>query len=218
MCGRFSFSYSQRIIEEIFDIEVDTEEYKPRYNCAPSQNLAVISNESPKKLSFYKWGLIPFWAKDISIGNKMINAKTKTIAEKPSFKQSFKSRRCLVPADSFYEWKQDKEKMPYRIMMKNEKPFAMAGIWDRWKDAEGREMHTFSIITTEANELMKPLHHRMPVILERHNEQNWLESTDNDFLMSLLRPYNPDEMEAYPIVKLVNSPKNDSSEIHKRII
>lgn len=217
MCGRFSFSYSQRIIEELFDIEMDPEEYKPRYNCAPSQNLAVISNENPKKLSFYKWGLIPFWAKDISIGNKMINAKAETILEKPSFKQSFKSRRCLVLADSFYEWKQDKDKMPYRILLKNEEPFAMAGIWDKWKDAEGKELHSFSIITTEANELMKELHHRMPVILSRSDQKKWLESSDSDFLVSLLRPFNSDEMQAYPVSKLVNSPRNDTAELHQQI-
>ncbi len=217
MCGRFSFSYSQRIIEELFDIEVDAAEFKPRYNCAPTQNLAVISNENPKKLSFYKWGLIPFWAKDISIGNKMINAKAETILEKPSFKTSFKSRRCLVLADSFYEWKQDKDKVPYRILMKNEEPFAMAGIWDKWKDAEGKEIHSFSIITTEANELMKDLHHRMPVILSRADEKKWLESTDIDLLTSLLRPFDPEQMEAYSISRMVNSPANDKAEIHLRI-
>jgi len=217
MCGRFSFSYSEKFIEENFKIAVDAGIYKPHYNCAPSQNLAVISNENPEKLSFYRWGLIPSWAKEISIGSKLINAKAETILEKPSFKKSFKSRRCLVLADSFYEWKQDKDKMPFRIHLENERPFAMAGIWDKWKDSEGREINSFSIITTEANELMKNIHHRMPVILPHSEQKNWLVNSDTDYLFSLLRPYNSEEMEAYPISRLVNSPKNDSEEIHKRI-
>ena len=217
MCGRFSFSYSEIFIEENFKIAVDAGIYKPRYNCAPSQNLAVISNENPDKLSFYRWGLIPSWAKEISIGSKLINAKAETILEKPSFKQSFKSRRCLVLADSFYEWNQDKEKTPFRIHLKNKRPFAMAGIWDKWKDAKGIEINSFSIITTEANELMKNIHHRMPVILPHSEQKNWLVNYDTDYLFSLLRPYNSEEMEAYPISTLVNSPKNDSEEIHKRV-
>jgi putative SOS response-associated peptidase YedK len=217
MCGRFSFSYTEKIIEEIFEVEVDTEKYKPRYNCTPSQNLAVISNEDPKELSFYKWGLIPFWAKDIRIGNSLINAKAETILEKSSFRQSFRNRRCLVPADSFYEWKQDEEKTPYRVLLQNEEPFAMAGIWDKWKDAEGKEIHSFSIITTEANKLMKEIHSRMPVILPRSEYKNWLEISDTDILVSLLKPYDPKKMEAYPVSKMVNSPRNDSPELHRRI-
>jgi putative SOS response-associated peptidase YedK len=217
MCGRFSFSYTQKIIEEIFDVEVDTEKYKPRYNCTPSQNLAVISNENPRILSFYKWGLIPFWSKDADIGNRLINAKAETILDKSSFKQSFRNRRCLVPADSFYEWMQDKEKTPYRILLKNEEPFAMAGIWDKWKDAEGKEIFSFSIITTVANELTKEIHHRMPVILPRSEQKSWLEIYDTDFLVSLCKPFDPDKMEAYPISQLVNSPRNDGTEIHKRL-
>jgi putative SOS response-associated peptidase YedK len=216
MCGRFSFSYTEKIIEEIFEVEVDTEKYKPRYNCTPSQNLAVISNEHPKVLSFYKWGLIPFWAKDIRIGNSLINAKAETILEKSSFRQSFRNRRCLVPADSFYEWKQDKEKTPYRVLLKDEEPFAMAGIWDKWKDAEGKEIHSFSIITTEANKMMKEIHNRMPVILPRSEYKNWLEISDTDILVSLLKPYDPEKMESYPVSKMLNSPKNDTVEIHKR--
>jgi len=217
MCGRFSFSYNQKIIEEIFDVEIDTENFHPRYNCAPSQNLAVISNENPQKLSYYKWGLIPSWAKEISIGNKLINAKAETILERPSFKKSFKSRRCLVLADSFYEWKQDKEKIPYRILLKSEEPFSMAGICDIWKDAEGKEIHSFSIITTEANDLMKGIHNRMPVILPRSDEKNWLEISDTQLLLNLLKPFDPNKMDAYPISKLVNSPRNDSPELHQRI-
>jgi putative SOS response-associated peptidase YedK len=214
MCGRFSFSYSQKIIEEIFDVEVDPEDYRPRYNCAPSQKLAVISNENPKKLIFYRWGLIPFWAKDPSIGNKLINSKAETISEKASFRQSFKNKRCLVLADSFYEWQQNKEKTPYRIMLKNEEPFAMAGIWDIWKDAEGREIRSFSIITTHANELVQKVHQRMPVILYKKDEQNWLKSEDLKEIKSLLSPLDPNNMKMYPVSKMVNSVTNDTVLIH----
>jgi len=217
MCGRFSFALSDKIIEELFDVDIEQDDLIPRYNCAPSQMLAVITNENQKKLSFLKWGLIPFWAKDMSIGSKMINAKAETILEKPSYKKPFKSRRCLVPADSFYEWKQDKEKNPYRILMKDERPFAMAGIWDKWRDAEGNEINSFSIITTEANDLMKGIHHRMPVILPFSEEKNWLNSDDVSFLCSLLNPYNAQEMQAYAISKLVNNPRNDNQELHLRV-
>jgi len=119
MCGRYSFAILDDLIEQRFGIRVRTAIYKARYNCAPTQDLAVITGENPEELRFYRWGLIPYWAKDPDIGNRMINARSETITEKPSFKHAFKSRRCLVPADSFYEWKRDKEKMPYRILMKD---------------------------------------------------------------------------------------------------
>ena len=184
---------------------------------SPSQNLAVITNENPQKLRYFKWGLVPFWAKEISIGNKMINAKAETVFEKPSFRSAIKSRRCLVPADGFYEWKQDKEKMPYRILMKDESPFSMAGIWEKWSDAEGKHLFTFSIITTEANRFMQELHHRMPVILGTSDRKKWLSTNSSDEITSLLKPYSSDLMKAYPISKLVNSPINNSAEIHKGV-
>lgn len=215
MCGRFSFALSDKIIEEHFDIDIEDEEFLPRYNCAPSQNLAVITNEDPKKLNYYKWGLVPFWAKEISIGNKMINAKAETIFEKPAFRNAIKSRRCLVPADSFYEWKQNKEKNPYRILMKDESPFAMAGIWEKWNDDEGKSLFTFSIITTEANSMMQELHHRMPVIIEVSNKTKWLISESTDEINSLMKPVSSDLMKAYPVSKLVNSPVNNKAEIHR---
>lgn len=215
MCGRFSFSLKDKIIEEIFDVDIGYEIITARYNCAPSQKLAVITNEDPKRINYYKWGLIPHWSKDIRIGNKMINAKAETIFEKPAFRNAIKQRRCLIPADSFYEWKQDKEKIPYRILMKDESPFAMAGIWERWIDAEGKPLHTFSVITTEANEMMKELHHRMPVIIDLSNKTKWLASESTEEVNFLLKPFSSDRMKAYPISKLLNSPKNDTAEIHQ---
>jgi len=209
MCGRFSFAASDRIIEDHFGVIPGETAYEPRYNCAPSQKLAVISSEAPSVFSYMKWGLIPFWAKDISIGNKLINAKAETVMEKPSFRQSFLHKRCLVPADGFYEWKQDKEKIPYRITMKDGSLFAMAGLWSRWNDAEGKNIDSFSIITTGANRLMQPIHHRMPVILGFREYKTWLGSTSPETLLSLLKPYPEDRMKAFPVSNLVNSPLND---------
>ena len=215
MCGRFSFSPLTKIIEDRFDVKVDPSQYKQRYNCAPSQNLAVISNNRPEELSFYRWGLIPLWAKDKSIGNKMINAKAETITEKASFKNSFKRKRCLVLSDGFFEWEKinPKEKIPYRIKMRDNSLFAMAGIWDTWKNEESDYINSFAIITTVPNDLMENIHLRMPVILDRKNQQNWLHENNPDILKTLLKPYAAESMTAYPISTLVNSPTNDSPEI-----
>ncbi|MCX6287118.1 MAG: SOS response-associated peptidase [Bacteroidetes bacterium] len=213
MCGRYSFAMVDELIEERFGVRVRTAIYKARYNCAPGQDLAVISNHKPEELSFYHWGLIPFWAKERSIGYRLINAKSETITEKPSYKNAFRSRRCLVPADSFFEWKKDGEKDPYRILMKNEKPFSMAGIWDHWTTPDGEIIHSFSILTTSSNELMKDIHDRMPVILDPSDEKRWLSPLSESELLILLKPYPAERMKAYKISKLVNSPKIDSEDI-----
>lgn len=213
MCGRYSFAVVDELIEERFGVRVRTAIYKARYNCAPSQNLPVISNHDPDQLSFYHWGLIPSWAKEKAIGYNLINAKSETILEKPSYKNAFRSRRCLVPADSFFEWKQDREKDPYRILMKDEKPFSMAGIWDHWTSPDGEIIYSFSILTTSPNALLEGIHNRMPVILEQSDEKQWLAATSESELISLLKPYPAAKMKAYKISKLVNSPKNDTAEI-----
>ena len=212
MCGRFSFSPLAKIIEDRFDIKVNKSNYKPRYNCAPSQDLAVVSNASPDQMSYYKWGLIPFWAKDHIIGNKLINAKGETIEEKASFKNSFKRKRCMVLSDGFYEWKKvsAKEKIPYRITMKDQSLFSMAGLWDSWKSPDGDIINSFTIITTTPNRLMKNIHTRMPIILSPDNEKKWLINDDPGFLKSLLIPYPFENMDAFPVSKLVNSPANDT--------
>ncbi|MEI6890332.1 MAG: SOS response-associated peptidase [Bacteroidales bacterium] len=213
MCGRYSFAAIDELIEERFGVRVRTAIYKARYNCAPGQELAVISNLNPETLSFYHWGLIPSWAKEKSIGYRLINARSETITEKPSYKSAFRGRRCLVPADSFFEWKKDGDKNPYRILMKDEKLFSMAGIWDHWTTPDGEIIHSFSILTTSPNELLSGIHDRMPVILGRADEKRWLSPLSDSELMSMLKPYPPEKMKAYKISKLVNSPKNDSAEI-----
>jgi putative SOS response-associated peptidase YedK len=213
MCGRYSFAIEDELIRERFGVTVRSAIYKARYNCAPSQVLAVISTEEPEMLSFYRWGLIPFWAKDPSIGNKLINARAETIIEKPSFKKAFRSRRCLILSDGFFEWDKSSEKQPYRIILQDCAPFSMAGIWDEWKNPEGEMIHSFSIITTRANSLIEKIHDRMPVILKREDEKKWLGSPYEKELLDLLLPFPSDQMKTYPVSKKVNSPLNDFREI-----
>lgn len=213
MCGRYSFAIDDELIRERFGVTVRSAIYKARYNCAPTQDLAVISNEEPDRLNFFRWGLIPFWSKDPSIGNKLINAKSETIHEKPAFKSSIKNRRCLVLSDGFFEWKKEKIKIPYRIIMRDASPFAMAGIWDKWVSGDGEIIHSFSILTTGPNALMSAIHDRMPVILKPDEEKIWLGKENENDLKSLLRPYPPELMKAYPVSSLVNSPRNDFPEI-----
>ncbi len=213
MCGRFSLSANEAELNLRFELEGGEAPYVPRYNGAPTQLLAIITGESPHKLSYHRWGLIPPWAKDISIGNKMINARAETITEKASFRTPLFSKRCLVPADGFYEWQQDTGKQPYRIFVKSNVLFAMAGLWERWKSPAGEVVDSFNIITTEANEFMKPIHNRMPVILKREDEKTWLGSKDSAEILSLLRPYPAEDMDAFPVSKQVNSPRNEGKEV-----
>lgn len=213
MCGRFSFAPDLRVVNEHFEITVDPELYKPRYNCAPTQNLAIITNTEPEKLSFFKWGLIPFWAKDISIGSKLINARAETLLEKPSFRNAFSRRRCLVPADSFYEWSQTKPKVPFRIRLKHEQLFSMAGLWENWKGPSGESVNSFTIITTSPNKMMSGIHSRMPAILPKKSEKLWLGDLPVSDLINLIQPYPDELMEVYEISTMVNSVFNDRVEI-----
>ncbi len=213
MCGRFQLSVKGKQISERFNVEVFDELYAPNYNCAPSQKLPVITNNKSKSLSYFRWGLIPFWAKDPKLGYRNINTRSETISIKPSFKNAFKKRRCLIPANGFYEWRKDENKTPFRIFLKKEQLFAIAGIWEAWKDAENRIINSFSIITTEANSLCLDIHNRMPVILEPENEQSWLRENNEESLKKLLVPFSSGKMDAYAISKEVNSPKNNKAEI-----
>jgi putative SOS response-associated peptidase YedK len=213
MCGRYSFAIEDELILERFGVKVRSAIYKARYNCAPSQNLAVISTDAPDVLNFYRWGLIPSWARDPAIGNRLINARGETILEKPSFRNAFKTRRCLVLSDGFYEWRKNGEKRPYRVTLKDNTPFAMAGIWDKWKDPTGEMICSFSIITTQPNSLMEKIHDRMPVILEKEDEKKWITATPERELIELLRPFPSEKMKAYPISRKVNSPANDSPDL-----
>ena len=213
MCGRYSFILEDEMIRERFGVTVRSAIYKARYNCAPTQKLAVISNENPGELSLYRWGLIPFWAKDIAIGNKLINAKSETILDKPSFRNSFKNKRCLVLSDGFYEWKKGPVKTPFRITRKDGSAFAMAGIWDKWISPEGEEIRSFSILTTRPDSLMEKIHDRMPVILDRESEKRWIGNAAPESLLELLKPCDSSGLIAYPVSQLVNSPRNDSPNI-----
>ncbi len=217
MCGRFS---QAKDLEELYDEFTFIDEpfddiIQPRYNIAPSQLSPVIINDSGKhKLRMFKWGLVPSWSKDTKTGYRMINARAETISEKPSFKKPFKSQRCLVIADGFYEWqKPDKKtKIPYRFIMKDRKLFTMAGLWDLWEKGD-KPLHTFTIITTTENEIMKPVHDRMPVILPEGNRQIWLDPGSNEAeLKELLVPYDSNRMDSYRVSDVVNSWKNDLPE------
>lgn len=216
MCGRYSVlpkvNGSRSKAAEM--IRKGLEE--ARYNAAPSQRLPVITSTQPNALQFFSWGLQPFWAKDAKSIKRAINARAETLPEKPMFRNLLKSKRCLVPADGFFEWqKKGKEKVPHRISLKSEELFTFAGLWDEWTDKEtGEVLHTFSIITTEANELVRPIHDRMPVMLSPEAEELWLDENEpQEGLISLLLPYNSDEMKAYPVSPLVNSPHNNVPEV-----
>lgn len=198
------------LIRERFGIRVTTAIYKARYNCAPGQDLAVITGEHPDQLQFFRWGLVPGWSKEATAGAKMINARAETVAEKPAFRNLFRNRRCLVPATGFYEWRRTGAKTPYHIRLKGGHPFSFAGLWDKWISPEGVSLSTFTMVTTSPNELMKSIHDRMPVILERDGEEKWLQSTDTTDLLLLLRPFAADSMEAFQVSGLVNSPRHDS--------
>jgi putative SOS response-associated peptidase YedK len=217
MCGRFTLFATFNEIINRFDIEsaIHEELYNPSYNIAPSNSvLSVINDGQKNRLGYLRWGLIPPWAKDEKIGYKLINARAETLAEKPSFREAFKKRRCLIIADSFYEWKRydDNTKTPMRIKLKSNQLFAMAGLWERWKSSSGNMIYSCSVITTTPNELMKDIHDRMPVILTPEDEKVWLSPKTNDIhdLNHLLKPLPEEAMEAYEVSHLVNTPKNNA--------
>ncbi|HKI06328.1 MAG TPA: SOS response-associated peptidase [Thermoanaerobaculia bacterium] len=217
MCGRYTLTSSGEELALLFDIS-DLPMVLPRYNLAPTQEAAVVrvtAPGEPRRLDLLKWGLIPYWAKEASIGNRMINARAESVAEKPAYKWSFKKKRCLIAADGFYEWKKEgKLKQPYLIHRQDGKPFAFAGLWSSWKNpAQEKPVETFTILTTDANDLMRPLHDRMPVILDPENFDLWLDPKMEDAakLQPLLLPYAADTFEAFPVSRTVNSPANESA-------
>lgn len=223
MCGRFTRSTDKDDLQSRFGfINPRNIPLSTRYNISPTQNLpTVVINQDQRELTLMRWGLIPSWAKDASIGYKMINARGETVAQKPSFKRPFKDRRCLVLADGFYEWKRTdkKNKIPYHFVLKSREPFAFAGLWDEWKSPEGEPILSFSLITIGANELMGQIHDRMPVILHEEDEARWLDPLlkDTDKLNELLKPYPSDLMEAYEVSTIVNSAKHDSPDCIKPV-
>lgn len=212
MCGRYSLFHLPEFIAE-YQLALPGL-MKPRYNIAPSQPVpAIVANDGGLEVRELRWGLIPFWSKDAS--NRLINARAETVDEKPSFKQSFAARRCLVPADGFYEWKKEgPRKQPYRITLTDRTVFCFAGLWGSWRSPGGEGINSFTIITTAANEVIRPIHNRMPVVLTRYDESVWLDrDADHQTLKNMLQPYDSDLMQSYPITTRVNSPANDSPEI-----
>jgi putative SOS response-associated peptidase YedK len=217
MCGRFALYSDPFTLARRFEAEA-LPELRPRYNIAPTQNIPIVREEEGKRrFALARWGLIPHWAKDMKIGYSTINARAETVADKPAFGNAFRNRRCLVPADGFYEWQAiagSKVKQPWFIALRDREPMAFAGLWERWRNPEGEELESCSIIVTDANEIMRPIHDRMPVILAPEDWDVWFE-TDTKYagsLQSLLKPYPAEDMVAWPVSTKVNSPGNDSVE------
>ncbi|HEY9162260.1 MAG TPA: SOS response-associated peptidase [Desulfomonilia bacterium] len=213
MCGRFVFTDPSKIKRLMPDADIDQIriEFAPNYNIAPSQNIPAILNDGSNKVRLIRWGLVPSWAKDISIGYRMINARAETLTEKPSFKKLINERRCLIFAEGFYEWKKNgKAKEPYFIHMKDSLAFTFAGLWDIW-EREGNAIVSGTIITTAANSLVADIHERMPVIMPPDSYDLWL-GHDRVDVMNFLKPYPAEEMDAYPVSPLVNSPLNNSAD------
>lgn len=215
MCGRFTLITDISKIAAHFGV-APTLAAQPRYNVAPTQNVVAILKNGTTHLDSLRWGLIPSWAKDEAIGARMINARAETLAEKPSFKNLLRNKRCLIVADGFYEWRSEgREKTPMYITLQDGQPFAFAGLWDVWKNPAGEPVQSCTIITTEPNELMASIHNRMPAILRPGAYEDWLnpQLRDPDVLTHWLSPYPTELMAARPVSKLVNNPKNDTATI-----
>ncbi|TGB03919.1 SOS response-associated peptidase [Halobacillus salinus] len=212
MCGRYTLTADEQAIMEEFGIEKLVHEYEPRYNIAPGQKvLAVIQTREGKRAGMMYWGLVPSWAKDPQIGYKMINARSETAHEKPSFKRLMAEKRCLIIADSFYEWKKTESgKQPVRIFPENRSLFAFAGLWDHWK-TEDEERFTCTILTQEANEFMQQVHHRMPVILPKEQQEQWIEPVkwSSDHAHQFVEQLTMEDLDAYSVSTYVNAAKNE---------
>lgn len=222
MCGRFALATEKNILDMLYDLEIRTNfNLKPRYNIAPSQQVPVLRlspNDGKRELIELKWGLVPFWADDPSIGSKMINARAETLAEKPSFRDAFRKRRLLVPVSGFYEWKKKEgAKQPYYITRKDNRLFSLAGLWELW-DKGDTPLESFTILTTEPNSLISKLHNRMPVIIPKEAYQDWLNpASEAELLQKLLVPYPPEDLTFHPVSRLVNSPASDNPELIKPV-
>lgn len=223
MCGRYTLKHSTEEVAARFAVQQIAFDLEPRFNIAPGQPIAVITQgqngatDAPRVLDGFKWGLVPSWAKDAAIGNRMINARSETLLEKPSFRTALKRRRCLIPADGFYEWKRDGNakgatKQPMRIHESKDELFAFAGLWEEWKQPDGDILRTATIITTAPNVLMSGIHDRMPAILSRDDEDFWLDAEPEEApeLLKLLRSYPDEKLLAHPVSTQVNAPGFDA--------
>jgi len=222
MCGRFVQYSHLQTIQQILDVGTVSFEVIPNYNVAPTQKiLTVIKHDNENKLEKLHWGLVPFWAKDVSIGSRMINARAETVSQKPSFRNAFKKRRCLIPADGFYEWTGEKgHKQPYYVSIPSGEPFSFAGLWESWSDKDNESVYkSCTIITTAASESIREIHHRMPVILDPDFYEKWLnaEIQDSKELESVLQDGIIHDMKYYPVSTFVNSVKNNDPNCIKPI-
>lgn len=215
MCGRFTMAIDSEDLRTQLALGQMPLDWEKRYNIAPSQDVPTVPFAQSRDVVWMKWGLVPFWAKDPSIGYKMINARAETVAEKPSYRSSFKNKRCLILADGFYEWQEipgSKGKQPIFIHLQDGKPFAFAGLWELWHAPDASLVYSCTIITTQPNALVQPIHNRMPVILPASAYATWLDPAERQptDLNQLLVPYPADAMAAYPVSRLVNAPQNDT--------
>ncbi len=217
MCGRFVQSSSPLQYADQFGISTDMST-KPRYNVAPTDNILAcrLSSDGERELTSLHWGLIPSWSKGLDKRFSMINARAETVASKPAYRTPFRKRRCLIPADGFYEWKAEDGKQPYYIHSKDNKPLVFAGIWDHWQDEDGDRIDSCSIIVCDANQQMQGIHDRMPVILPDDTWDSWLEGKDKGALQAMLVPYSGN-LDIYKVSRTVNSPRNDGPDLIKRI-
>lgn len=216
MCGRYTTAAALGPLTKAFPFVHFPDALALHYNVAPSQSVPVIGSDDPSHLQFFHWGLIPSWAKDPAIGNRMINARAETLTEKPSFRTAFKKRRCLVIADGFYEWRKESRgaKTPFYFRLASREPFAFAGLWEEWTDpATASPLRSCTIITVAANDLLRPIHERMPVILPHSSNLAWLSSESSpEDLTRLLKPFPAQEMDATPVSTFVNNPRNDTAD------
>jgi putative SOS response-associated peptidase YedK len=215
MCGRFTITIEPAFFQQELDLGSVPAEWTPRYNAAPSQNIPVVINKDTRDVEMLRWGLIPSWAKDAQIGYRMINARSETIQEKPSYRNAFKQRRCLILADGFYEWQKQSgsaPKVPFYFQLADGVPFAFAGIWESWQPQQGERVRSCSIITTTPNTLVAKVHDRMPVILDKAMMWHWLEEKPADTLQTMLAPYPAEKMRTHPVGLSVNNPANDGAE------
>jgi putative SOS response-associated peptidase YedK len=213
MCGRFVANIPVDELKKIFAL-IETPQLTPRHNVAPTQLVAVVRNQGEdNRLDLLKWGLVPSWSKDLSFGSHLINARSETVAEKPTFRHALKYRRCIVPTSGFYEWDHSGgKKQPYYIQLADQSPMCLAGVWESWKSPDGSELETFAILTTSANKLVESIHDRMPVILYPDTFNLWLSHNmhDPDQLQPLYQPFPAEEMLAFKVPDLVNNPRFDS--------
>ena len=220
MCGRFARRSTQEVLADWFGVELeDMPFFAPTYNAAPQSMQPVVRMDrdtGKRAMALLRWGLVPFWAKDAKFGYTTINARAEEVASKPAYREALKKRRCLVPADAFYEWQRidAKTKNPFAIALRSREPYAFAGLWERWTPKDGEALETFTIVTTDPNELMETIHNRMPVIVEKRDYDRWLEPGDAEHPpVDLLRPYPAEKMVAWPVSARVGNVRNNDAEL-----